>query len=407
VNPLVKLARRGAAVQEAAKLIGSSMGISNGRWFLTGTGRDFVREAGDVYDNSVVQTLINLESTMLEEVQLGIQELKNPKEPHKEESWEWVTPDRREYDIVRAIRNPNRFHDGGILWKGTILSDFVNGNGYWLKRRSREISRTTGLGRPVGFWYVPHFQAAPSAADQVDPLTGEVFTQSGSDLVTCYEYSPIGGGELRYLPPSALVHFRDGVDPRAMNRGLSPLFGALRDIVSENEAAGYAAAIMSNMGIPGVIMSSKTPIEEQTDAERKQLRQSWNQFTKDRRGEPFVSPVPVEVSKIAMTPRDMLADELRTIPATRICALVGYDPIRKPARRHGKKRRFPDSSADFASSPTRRSTTSTWTGTASAYGSTPTRSAPFGTTSTRNGSGFRKHSLPGSSTGLKPRISWG
>lgn len=311
----------------SAPIVGTSSGINGGRLWLTGTGRDFQGEVGRGYDNSVVGSIISLEATMMQEVTLGLQRLKNAAEPTKDESWEWVLPNQPEYAIVRAIRRPNGFYGDDALWFGSILSEIVSGNGYWLIRRTRKLNRDTGMGVPGGFWYCPHFQLEPTAATVKDPVTGRTFTQDGSTLVTAYEYRPLGGGVTRYLDPVDVVSTQIGINPEAMNRGLSPLFPVFRDIVSENEAALFAATLMANMGIPGVIMSSKTPLEDQTEGQRKQLRRSWSEFTKDRRGEPFVAPVPIDVAKIAFSPADMLADKLRTIPASRICAALGYDPL--------------------------------------------------------------------------------
>ena len=67
-------------------------------------------------------------------------------------------------------------------------------------------------------------------------------------LITHYEYYLYGKGEKRKLPEKDVVHIRQGIDPNDHRRGHAPLKTVLREILGDEAAGQYAAALFQQHG---------------------------------------------------------------------------------------------------------------------------------------------------------------
>jgi phage portal protein BeeE len=85
---------------------------------------------------------------------------------------------------------------------------------------------------------------------------------------------------------------------------------------------------MTNMGIPGVIFSPKdsNALEPSTE-QRKSMRDRWQSFTRDRRGQAMDLPGAFEITRVAMSPTDIKAIEQKVHGMTEILAALGVDPM--------------------------------------------------------------------------------
>jgi len=270
------------------------------------TDRDWRSEAGTIESNSTVAIAI---SKIAQKVAQPKLELKTV----QPDGAVVYSPDYR----IFAWTNPMPGLDQHTLMKAISCSLKVYGNAYLLKRRNK-----TGL--MIGLAPLMPFQVQPKSDTHVDGSPN-----NGNELITRYQIFPYGGGQQFSVAPSEIIHFRDGmVDTNNPALGMSALMACLRQVVSDNEAANYAATLMSNMGIPGVIFSPKdsNALEPSTE-QRKSMRDRWQSFTRDRRGQAMDLPGAFEITRVAMSPTDIKAIEQKVHGMTEILAALGVDPM--------------------------------------------------------------------------------
>lgn len=207
------------------------------------------------------------------------------------------------HPMVQLITRPNPFYDDDVLWAATLLSYYTDGNAYWLKVRD-------GNRKVVELWYVPHWTIRPR------------WPSDGSGFISHYQYRP-GGSSIEEIDTDDVVHFRHGVDPRNIRLGLSPMHGVIREIFTDLEASNFAASLLRNMGVPGMVISPSTgAVVEHDDiqAVKKRLRES---FGGDKRGEPLVMGAPTEVKEYGFTPQQMDMSAVRNVAEERVAASIG------------------------------------------------------------------------------------
>jgi HK97 family phage portal protein len=161
-------------------------------------------------------------------------------------------------------------------------------------------------------WYVPHWLIDPKWPQ--DKARSEVF-------VSHYEYRP--GGEIVKLPVRDVVHFRFGQDPRNTRLGIGSLKPLLREVFTDEEAANFSAAILRNMGVPGLIVSPGDNSRLTVDQAKEYKKLLKEHFTADARGEPFVGTVKTEVKQFGFDPTQLMLGNLRDITEERVCAMLG------------------------------------------------------------------------------------
>lgn len=265
---------------------------------LPGAQWNYELECGDLWMNSAVMPILAWIQRNFCEAVLGIYQ---PATGGTEKRI--LSP----HPITELIKRPNDFYGEINLLYATLISWHVDGNAYWVKIRNK-------FGRPVQLWYVPHFAIAPQ------------WDQKGQEYITHYLYR-VNGQDFP-IPVDDVIHFRNGVDPRNVRVGLAPLHALLREIFTDNEAATYSAAIMRNMGIPGVIISPIYPEVELDEPQRKSFIDLWkSKFRGENRGDPLVPSIPVKAEKIALTPDELALSKIRQVPEDRISAALGVPSL--------------------------------------------------------------------------------
>ena len=139
-----------------------------------------------------------------------------------------------------------------------------------------------------------------------------VCRSSCGGFLTHYRYSPGGGVEPMRLDPEDVVHFRDGMNPRDMRKGLSALDGVIREIFIDLESSNFVASLLRNMGVPGVVISPKggaMPAPEDVEATKTWFKEA---FGGDNRGGPY-----------GFNPQQMNMSEGRDVAEERVCACIG------------------------------------------------------------------------------------
>lgn len=297
-------------IQKALKMAQSGFsygGFSGGYGFndpyggyyrtLPGSNFDYRREAGILWENSIIAACLNWTITAFDEAPLIVERLNSAG------AWE---PDGANHDAIELVMAPNPNYGGETLWAGTILSRMVDGNGFWYLNRSYSK-------KPVEIHYIPHFQISPK-------------WKGSNDYISFYEYRVSGTTAINFKVEDVL-HFRHGVDPLNMRRGLSPVASVLREVCSDNEASTAAAALMRNYGIVGLAFSPSDGVQITDQTREKMMELGKQKWTGERRGEPMVFTQPMKVDQLGFSPDQLALDVIRRIPEERITAVLGLPAV--------------------------------------------------------------------------------
>ena len=267
------------------------------RPFMMGLKRtrfDYRREVGDCMDSSVVTAPVLWVARALPEASFAVKVKRKDGKPE----------DRPDHPMLALLQNPNPFYGDIALWMATLVSFLIAGNAYWIIVRN-------GAGRPVELWYTPHWMMEPR------------WPEDGSTFISHYRYAPGGGSAPIEVATDDVVHFRHGIDPRNVRMGLSPLDGVIREIFVDLESSNFVAALLRNMGVPGVVISPKggaMPAPEDVEATKTWFRQA---FGGDNRGGPLVMGAPTDVQPYGFNPQQLNMSEGRDVAEERVCACLG------------------------------------------------------------------------------------
>tara|TARA_B100000900_G_scaffold370408_1_gene348903 strand:+ start:1201 stop:3825 length:2625 start_codon:yes stop_codon:yes gene_type:complete len=260
---------------------------------------DKLREIGDGSANSAVIACLNVLSTAFSEPLLQVS---------KTDSFgnrDLVN----NHPVESLYKRPNPFMSAGLLSHYIVLAINTVGDAFLFKNRNAN-------GKVV--------QLVP-----IMPSLVEVRGNS-EQLITHYEYYQQGkGGENLKLPVEDVVHIRQGIDPNDHRRGHAPLKGVLREILGDEAAGQWSAALLHNMAVPGVVLSPRNdslggPTREEAEA----ISESYKQkFGGQNRGAPMVLSGSMNVDIVSFSPDQMKLQELRRLPEERISAVLGVPAI--------------------------------------------------------------------------------
>ena len=269
---------------------------------LPGTNVNWEAQAGDLSLNSIVATCLSWIS-------------RNYAKAHPVVA---IKVNESEYKIVDhpladLLQRPHPNYSGAMLAQMMITDYWTRGNAY-----CHVVRGGRGTGEPVELHYLPARAMWPVPAPDM------------SSVIQQYRY--YANGTYYLVPNDEIVHIRFGLDPNNLLVGRNPLASALREIVTDNEGATYGAAMVMNGGVPSVLISPKpgpNGVAPTTDvgAARKFIEKWREKTTGDRRGEPLFNGFPVDVNKLAFSPKDMATDEIRRKPEERIPSIFGISPM--------------------------------------------------------------------------------
>jgi HK97 family phage portal protein len=217
------------------------------------------------------------------------------------------------HPLPALLEMPNPFYSGVLLWDATLSDWMIDGNAYWVKVRN-------GQGAVLQLWWTP--------SSLIEPRWSK---DNATEFIGWYDYRPDPARDRKIkLDPSDVVHFRYGIDPANMRKGKSPLASVMREIFTDEEAARYSAALLKNMGVPGIIISPESDglsggvMPE--DAKRI-VEQLKAKTTGDKRGEPLFISTGVKVHTLSFNPQQMNLKDLRRVPEERVTAALGIPAI--------------------------------------------------------------------------------
>ena len=260
---------------------------------------DKLREIGDGSANSAVIACLNVLSTAFSEPLLQI--CKMDSFGNKEIL--------NNHPVESLYKRPNPFMSAGLLSHYIVLAINTIGDAFLYKNRN----------------------AQGNVVQLVPIMPNLVEVRGNSDeLITHYEYYQHGkGGENLKIPVGDVVHIRQGIDPNDHRRGHAPLKGVLREILGDEAAGQWSAALLHNMAVPGVVLSPRNdslggPTREEAEA----ISESYKQkFGGNNRGAPMVLSGSMNVDIVSFSPDQMKLQELRRLPEERISAVLGVPAI--------------------------------------------------------------------------------
>ena len=194
-----------------------------------------------------------------------------------------------------------------VFYSNLITDIIIQGNGYIRKVRNRD--KSVGV-----LQYLP--------ADCVG------FTSNARGVLIGYKYSPLGS-EAYDIDVNDIIHIKIGRDPKDLRYGRSPLVAALKEIATDN-VVGSTAYALANSPLPSMFVSpdmsgNATEVtREQAVAVKDRLQ---SQYNSDNGAGVVVMTSPVKIERVSYKPEDMALDTLRMIPETRICAVMGLNPM--------------------------------------------------------------------------------
>lgn len=212
-----------------------------------------------------------------------------------------------DHAMVTLIENPNPAYSGDLLFRALVGSLAYTGNGYWVKIRDNTLA-------PVQLWWIPTILLEPR------------WPTDGSEFISHYEYRPGGGLRFR-LPVEDIIHFRWDIDPENDRKGLSPLAAVLREVMADEEASRFAASLLKNMGVPGMIISPDGDFAIGDDEMKAAKEKLTEEFSGERVGTPFVAGAPTKVQQYGFSPQQMDMKMLRRVPEERVTAALGVPAI--------------------------------------------------------------------------------
>lgn len=202
------------------------------------------------------------------------------------------------------MRRPNPYMSGDVIQNYIINAMHVSGDAYLLKQFNE-------VGQLVSLY--------PLMPDQITPKG------SSEELITHYIYET---QEDKFrLEINDIVHFRLGLDPTNHKQGFSPLKSVLREIYGDESAGQMATALLSNMGVPSVMITPKDEYGPSKE-EAEQIAKTYQQKVSGKnKGKPLVLSGQMNVEKLSFSPKDLDIGLLRQVPEERISAVLGVPAI--------------------------------------------------------------------------------
>tara|TARA_R100000329_G_scaffold42442_2_gene39400 strand:+ start:4937 stop:7564 length:2628 start_codon:yes stop_codon:yes gene_type:complete len=257
-------------------------------------------DIGDGSNNSAVVACLNVLATSFAEPRIRVL-------TDQEDGDQEVV---KQHPLSKLLDRPNPFTSGNLLAHYIVVALSAYGDAFLYKNRNSD-------GNVV--------QLVPLMPNLVEPKGNE------DTLITHFKYAPHGGlgGNSIVVPTNDIVHIRNGIDPNNHRRGFAPLKSVLREILGDEAAGQYAAALLHNMAVPGVILSPKDdsmggPSKEEAEAISAMYKQK---FGGKNRGAPMVLSGSMNVEVVSFSPDQMNLTELRKLPEERVSAVLGVPAI--------------------------------------------------------------------------------
>ena len=262
--------------------------------YNTFAGNTDLRDLGNGQSNSAVTACLQVLGTSFSEANLIVKS-------YQEDGEEAII---HNHPLSILMDRPNPYMSGEVLQAYIINALHVFGDAYLLKEKNN-------VGQVVALY--------PLIPDRVTPKGTE------TQLITQYVYEMENTNEV--LSPDEVIHFRLGLDPTNHKKGYSPLKTVLREIFGDEAAGQLSSALLSNSGVPSVIISPREDFGISAE-ESDQISRTYQQKVGGaKRGQPLVLSGSMQVEKMSFSPSELDIGTLRRIPEERVSAVLGVPAI--------------------------------------------------------------------------------
>lgn len=206
-----------------------------------------------------------------------------------------------------VFSRPNKRDDYVRFIEKTGQHFLLGGNSFWRKKRS-------GSTRVIGFMPITPDRVTSAIIDPDGVPLGFRIRKDRSSV------------ETEVVPATEIVHVAD-MDP------LNDIFGAPRllacnmDVASDNQASGYVSEVLSNHGVPALLIGTPQHVEDwQLDRAEARMTQKFGPGL--GRGKIGFIPSTQSVHEIGFDLKELEFPSLRRVSGERICAVLGpVDPM--------------------------------------------------------------------------------
>lgn len=264
------------------------------RALLPGARRDWEREAGDLSLNDAVSIAANRLGDMFAMVPMVL------KERGTDGKWRLVEG----HPLTELWEYCNTDYDSATRDIAVALSIAVSGNAFLYIDRDN-------YGDPIGLYWLDHRHVKP------------IYPLDGSKYLTAWRYYVQGGMHVD-IPPSDVLHFRRGIDPENTRIGISQLTAMLRKICLLNSADGYSVSVLTNMGVPGLVVTPTDKSVDIDDDAAGEIKYRMDKATTgDNAGSTIVLSHSVALNALGISPEKLSLDKLTTGAAHFVFAALG------------------------------------------------------------------------------------
>lgn len=262
--------------------------------YNTSAGEFNLKDLGNGQSNSAVTACLQVLGVSFSEANLIIKSI-------DKEGVETTIPN---HPMELLMQRPNPYMSGDVVQQYIMNAMHVFGDAYLLKQRN-------AVGQVVALY--------PLIPDNVTPKG------TPETLITHYVYE-MENNEVK-IAPEEIIHFRMGLNPKDHKKGYSPLLTVLREVFGDESAGQLATALLSNMGVPSVMITPKNDFGI-TDDEGVQIAKTYQQKVGgSKRGQPLVLSGDMNIEKLSFSPSELDIGTLRRIPEERVSAVLGVPAI--------------------------------------------------------------------------------
>lgn len=271
----------------------NGQGFGRLRFLLPSATFDWEREAGNLWQNSIVALAISWLGDRAARPLIHVAKIAR--------NGDYVPQGR--HAAIDLWNRPNKHYGRRTLEKAILLSLKVDGNAYLYKVRDR-------LNRVVELWWIPHYYCFPT------------WPCDGSEYIDGYRIQL--DTVVYWLPVTEIIHIRDGIDPLNERLGLAAIKGNLREVVTVNMESGYTASLLKNAGVPSLAIVPDDPMlrPDKDDADRIVERFQDN-TSGDNIGRPVVMGGKYKIVEVGLSPEKLMLDKLPQPAMSRISGSCG------------------------------------------------------------------------------------
>jgi len=253
-----------------------------------------LKDLGNGQANSAVTACLQVLGTSFSEANLIVKS-------YQEDGEETIV---HNHPLSILMDRPNPYMSGEVVQAYLMNALHVFGDAYLMKEKNN-VGQITAL--------------YPLIPDRVTPKGTE------SELITHYVFKMEDREVI--LDSDDVIHFRLGLDPKNHKKGYAPLRTVLREIYGDEAAGQLSSALLSNSGVPSVIISPREDFSISADESEQITRTYQQKVGGSKRGLPLVLSGSMQVEKMSFSPNELDIGTLRRIPEERVSAVLGVPAI--------------------------------------------------------------------------------